>query len=208
MKKSRTIYLRASLSGKDKYGQFYKQIAKIFTSLGYTVWDDVNQFELDYFSDKESNYIKKHFVQTQKKIRNCDIFVAEASKPSSAVGYEIGYAMAFDKPVLVLRHDDFADKKMGVPFVGNPSKLMNILSYNDKNLSDKIKRFERRAQKGIFIKRIPIEFTKDQVDYIEYIQNLRYKISFNAAVRKIVDVAAEENDTYREFKEEVESIVQ
>lgn len=182
----RTVYFVASLAAKDEYDWAFKQIAKSFKDLRYTIWDDVNKISADdarKYTDKE---IREYYQGVQKRIKESDIFVAELSKPSSAVGYEIGYAVANDKPTLVLRSDKLQTEP-GAPLRGNPSRHLHIFKYNKYNLTERIESFIKKAEKGIFVKRVPVEFTQNQLDHIHKRQKNDKKSSFNATVRMIID---------------------
>src|SRR5438067_586788 len=39
-------------------------------------------------------------------VKQCDLFIAECSHPSIGLGYELGTALALDKPVLAVAHKD------------------------------------------------------------------------------------------------------
>lgn len=60
-------------------------------------------------------------------IRGCDLLLAEVSTPSHGVGYEIGYALSLDKPVLCLyRHG----KKVSKMILGNPHPCLRVRAYH------------------------------------------------------------------------------
>lgn len=188
----RRVYFVGSLSAKDKYGWAYEKIAMAFRERGYFVWDDVNIVDWNLAQNLNDSEMKQYQTGVLKRIRNCDIFVAEISYPSSSIGYEIGYAVAQSKPILLLRSDDLKNKP-GSAIRGNNSNLLNLLTYNQNNLVNQINKFLKKAQKGIFAKRLPIEFTQGQVDFIEKLQSINKK-SFNATVREIIDNAINEDN--------------
>lgn len=184
--KNREIYFVASLVAKDEFDWAFKEIAKIFRKKGYLVWDDVNNVTADEARGYDDKKIKEYYQSVQKRIKQADIFVAELSKPSSAVGYEIGFAIGNDKPTLILRSDTIKTQ-LGAPLRGNPSKLLTIFKYNKYNLEEVIESFLKKAERGIFAKRMPIEFTQEQIDHIQKRQRDDKKTSFNATVRMIID---------------------
>lgn len=188
------VYFVAPMIGKEKYGKYYIKIAQILRDRGYEVWDDINKNDPKIAWERDDEEVSKYFSNTLKRIRNCDIFVADDSHPSSAIGYEIGYAVGNSKPVLILRQEDVPGP--GVPFRGNPSKLLNVVQYNEDTLESQMEKFLKKAEKGIFVKRLPIEFTGRQVDYVEYRQNLGIKKSFNATVREIIEEAIVRDTDY------------
>ncbi len=182
------VYFVAALIAKNEYGKYWQKIADTFRDLGYEVWDDVNNISADEARQYSKEQITDYFKEVQKRIKDADIFVAEESHSSSSIGYEIGYAMGNNKPCLVLRMDHLSPS--GAPLRGNPSKLLSYVNYNPQNLERRIKQFEKKARKGIFVKRLPIEFTQNQVEYVMYRQTAGpKKKSFNSAVREIIDKA-------------------
>lgn len=190
---SKSAYFVAPLYAKNKLGDIYKEVADILESNGFEVHDDVNKVNAEDAKKMSDQEIAKYFTEVEKLIRQCDIFVAELTEPSPSVGYEIGYAIANSKPVLILR-DENSQGTLGAPFRANSSKLITILKYNEDNLKHELEKFIRKAEKGIFVKRLPIEFTENQVSYVSKLQD-KYKLrSFNASIRFIVDKAIESNE--------------
>jgi nucleoside 2-deoxyribosyltransferase len=59
-------------------------------------------------------------------IRGCNLLVAEVSTPSHGVGYEIGYALSLDKPVLCLHWRGVKVSKM---ILGNPHSRLTVQAY-------------------------------------------------------------------------------
>ena len=194
------VYFVAAFGGKEKYGESYQAIAETFRDLGYEVWDAINNIDAEEAKSYTKAQITEYFKDIQRKIRKADLFVAEESVHSSAVGYEIGYAMGLNKPCLVLRRDTLS--LSGAPLRGNPSKLLSYVRYGDKDLKKKIMQFEKKASKGIFVKRLPIEFTQNQVDYVQYRQTSGdRKKSFNSAIREIVDKTRYHDKKYHDTLE-------
>jgi len=70
-------------------------------------------------------------------IRESDLLVAEVSTPSHGVGYEIGYALNLDKPVLSLYQKGVVLSKM---ISGNPHPLLTVMEYQDMIHAEEILR--------------------------------------------------------------------
>ncbi|MEK6828108.1 MAG: ATPase, T2SS/T4P/T4SS family, partial [Nanoarchaeota archaeon] len=93
--------------------------------------------------------------------------------------------------------------------MANPSKLVTLVEYTEKNLKAKLEQFMKKAKKGIFVKRLPIEFTHNQVEYVEYRQRSDgKKKSFNATVREIIEDAKLRKDGFIEIERACSTIVQ
>jgi 2'-deoxynucleoside 5'-phosphate N-hydrolase len=59
-------------------------------------------------------------------IRNSNVLIAEVSVPSHGVGYEIGYALGLEKPVLALYEEG---KKVSKMISGNPDPNLSVKAY-------------------------------------------------------------------------------
>lgn len=80
------------------------------------------------------------FKREQELIRQSDIVIAEASKPSLGVGAEISYSLDLLKPVLVLVSTLFEDR-ISPMIKGNPSETLYLRYYNEDNLKFRIDDF-------------------------------------------------------------------
>ena len=60
-------------------------------------------------------------------IRGCELVVAEVTTPSHGVGYEIGYALQLNKPVICLHKGDTPVSKM---ILGNQDPNLVIIPYD------------------------------------------------------------------------------
>jgi hypothetical protein len=91
--------------------------------------------------DKEHEIIfphEKNDLPTNSKefLKTCDLMIAEVSFPATGLGIELGWADAFDIPILLIH-------KKG-SHISNSSKLLtdNILEYSDsKYLVKKLEEF-------------------------------------------------------------------
>ncbi len=195
----KTAYFVASVQGKENWDSQYQLIANILAKLKCdvsTTMLELTQKDIEKMNDEQ---FKSHLLDSQRYIKDNDIFIAEVSSSSSHVGYEVGYAVAHAKPVLLLRHDT-ASHHTAPAFRGNPSKLVTLSMYNEKNLESKIKAFLRKAEKGIFVKRLPIEFTQGQVEYVQYRQGIGARKSFNATIRQLIEEAMAKDKVYKDFR--------
>ena len=61
-------------------------------------------------------------------IRACDALVAEVSAPSHGVGFEIGFALEYGKPVLCLAQKGIVVSKM---ITGNPHEALDVKYYQN-----------------------------------------------------------------------------
>jgi 2'-deoxynucleoside 5'-phosphate N-hydrolase len=64
-----------------------------------------------------------------------DLLIAEVSTPSHGVGYEIGYALNLEKPVLCIHDRAAVVSKM---ITGNPNRLLTVRSYSNLQEANRI----------------------------------------------------------------------
>lgn len=186
----RKAYFVAPLFAKEYSGNVFTKISEILKKNKFEVFDDVNKVTAEQARAMTYQEISKYFTRVESLIRQTDVFVTEMTEASASIGYEIGYAIANEKPVLILRHENKTNGSLGAPFRANKNKITTLL-YNDHNLEEQIKKFLKKADKGIFMKRLPIEFTREQIEFVEKIKKDHNLRSFNAAVRHIIDTSIE-----------------
>ena len=187
----KSAYFVAPLYAKPRLSNIYKKISDVLAKNNYNVFDDVNKVSPDEAKQMSKETISRYFRKVEMLIRQCDVFIAELTEPSPSVGYEIGYAVANSKPILILRNED-ATGTLGAPFRANAGKQIKISEYKDiRSLQLEIEKFLRKSEKDIFIKRLPIEFTKAQVEYLEKVKKQENQRSINSTVRFLIDNARE-----------------
>lgn len=181
-KKEKTVYFVAPTTQIANEAKPHDNIVTMLKDCGYKVWSQKT--------------ISKSQTEIKQLIRNADLFIAEISEPSSSVGYEIGLAAAFSRPMLILISEDRRES-LDAPFLENEPKIITV-RYSKSNLKKQLQKYLTRAEKGIFTKRMVVRFTQEQVDYVEA-KKLRDKTkSFNATVRDIISEAAEQNPPHTE----------
>ncbi|MBN1537218.1 MAG: nucleoside 2-deoxyribosyltransferase [Anaerolineales bacterium] len=68
------------------------------------------------------------FTASIRRIEKCDVLIAEVSKPSLGVGYEIAYALNLNKPVLCFYHYEASISKM---LTGNTNPQIMVYLYQE-----------------------------------------------------------------------------
>lgn len=195
----KTAYFTASHRSEDKNGRSYEDIASVLTKLNINTYDKATTITNTDLQKMGKDKLEEYYKESLRQLKSADVFIAEVSTSSSTIGYEIALAIESAKPTLLLRSETI-ESLPGAPLVANPSKLITFSYYNEKTLESKIKTFLRKAEKGIFVKRLPIEFTQAQVEYVQYCQGIGARRSFNATVRQIIDEALSKDKTYKDFR--------
>jgi len=123
------IYFACSITGGRKDETIYQQIVATLHAGEHQVptaliaGSDVIQLE-KIIDPKEV------FNRDTGWIDSCDLLVAEVSTPSHGVGFEIGYALHQNKPVLCLHIKGTPVSKM---ITGNGDPNLTVLAYSNKN---------------------------------------------------------------------------
>lgn len=121
------IYFACSVTGGRQDEAIYKNLVNALHEYGHEVptallaGEEVLQLE---------GIVKADDVYTRDTawIRDCDLLVAEVSTPSHGVGFEIGYALNLDKPVLCLHRTNIKVSKM---ILGNPHPRLRVRCYHN-----------------------------------------------------------------------------
>ena len=119
------IYFSASIAGGRKYLDTYQEMVAYIKELGHYVpsehiiHPDVLRLENDHSAEDT-------YTRDIDWIKGCDAIIAEVSNPSLGVGYEICYALRFDKPVLCLYQNGLFISRM---ITGNTSPGIKVNEY-------------------------------------------------------------------------------
>ncbi len=132
------IYFACSITGGRQDEIIYQQIVTILQAEGHQVptallaGSDVMQLELVVDP-------KEVFDRDVGWIDGCDLLVAEVSTPSHGVGFEIGYALQQNKPVLCLHRKGTPVSKM---ITGNYDPSLTVLAYaNEKEITTQLRTY-------------------------------------------------------------------
>jgi 2'-deoxynucleoside 5'-phosphate N-hydrolase len=189
------VYFSASITDEPVISQRYASIIEHLKSLRHEVlqYSTLSPQELMQKSDTEIQAAHKRLSQY---LRQADIYVAEITKASVGVGYEIAQALADKKPVLVLIHDSEPYKSRAT-LMGNPSKLIKYTKYNDENLKSILESFVEEARGKIDTKFILI--ISPEIDkYLEWAAAERRQHKAQI-VRNSIEEAMTKDKDYKDF---------
>jgi hypothetical protein len=94
------IYFAGSIRGGREDASIYFQIVSILTRYGTVLTEHVGDSELSVTGEELSD--REIHDRDLQWLRSCDCLVAEVTKPSLGVGFEIGKATEWGKQVLCL----------------------------------------------------------------------------------------------------------
>ena len=128
------IYFACSISGGRKDEKAYQYLVQVLTGMGIDVPTahiaETGVEEVD--AREEPGDIYNRDVSW---IQESDLLIAEVSTPSHGVGYEIGYALDLEKPVLCLYEKGVVVSKM---ITGNPHSLLTVMEYENMTKAEEI----------------------------------------------------------------------
>ncbi len=123
------IYFACSLTGGRNDESIYQGIITYLINSGHHV-PTAFLAKTNILTKERKKSPSAIFTRDTTWIHDCELLIAEISTPSHGVGYEIGYALNFGKPVLCLHHSDSTISKM---ISGNPHPLLIIQAYDTPN---------------------------------------------------------------------------
>jgi len=121
------IYFACSITGGRTFESAYQEITRYLLENGHEVptahLAGSNVLALEKVIDPREVYDRD-----TTWIRACDALIAEVSAPSHGVGYEIGFALEHDKPVLCLAQEGISVSKM---ITGNHEAALQMKFYRN-----------------------------------------------------------------------------
>ena len=120
------IYFACSITGGREFESVYQAIVHALTEKGHSVLT-AHLVKSDVMAAEAALSPRDVYSRDVAWIHDWDVLIAEASVPSHGVGYEIGFALRIDKPVLVLSQEGRKITKM---ISGNPDENLAVKTYS------------------------------------------------------------------------------
>ncbi len=128
------VYFACSISGGRKDEKAYQYLVGVMLGMGIDVpTAHIAETGIEEIDDQKAPL--EIYQRDVNWIQDSDILVAEVSTPSHGVGYEIGYALSLDMPVLCLYKEGIVVTKM---ISGNPDPLLSVMAYADLQQAEEI----------------------------------------------------------------------
>ncbi len=129
--RQRTIYFAGSISGGRRDAGLYREIIGLLKKHGRVLTEHIGDPKLSGRGESGSN--RGIHDRDQRWLRKADWLVAEVTTPSLGVGYEIGKATEWGKPVLCLfRPEDHP--RLSAMVAGSPGvRLVKYRTLGDLN---------------------------------------------------------------------------
>ena len=121
------IYFACSITGGREFESVYQQIVTALMNDGHEI--PTSHLAKSEAVENESILTPQDVYERDVNwIKNCDVLIAEVSVPSHGVGYEIGFALNMNKPVLCLHQKE---RKVSKMITGNPDHALIVHAYSN-----------------------------------------------------------------------------
>ena len=139
------IYFACSITGGREYEKNYQAITRFLLDGGHEV-PTAHLAESNILAVEQVVIPSDVYARDVDWILSSDMLIAEVSVPSHGVGYEIGFALNANKPVLCL-HD--AGRRVSKMITGNPHPLLRVRAYEEISQAfDQINKFVNKVTKS------------------------------------------------------------
>ena len=120
------LYFECSITGGREFEPVYQEIVAALMADGHEI--PTSHLVQSEVMEQERILVPQDVYERDVNwIKNCDVLIAEVSVPSHGVGYEIGYALAIQKPVLCIHKKE---RKVSKMITGNPDQALTIQEYS------------------------------------------------------------------------------
>ena len=123
------IYFAAAISAGREYAEVYREIVARLKELGHEVLTE-HVADPDVLRKEKNIAPREVYERDIRLLHKADLLLAEISKPSTGVGYEIAFALAHGKPVLAVYLKGLRMTKM---ITGNPDANLSVFAYESAN---------------------------------------------------------------------------
>jgi len=123
------IYFAGAIRGGRGDAIIYLRIVSILTRFGTVITEHVADSELDVRGEELSD--RQIHDRDLEWLRSCDCLVAEVTKPSLGVGFEIGKATEWGKQVLCLYRPS-EDRSLSAMIAGSDKVTVETYSSVDE----------------------------------------------------------------------------
>lgn len=119
----KNIYFAGSIRGGRDDAKLYKQLIDELKAYGAVLTEHIGSEEISF--DLSDRHIHDRDMEW---LTSSDILIAEVTTPSLGVGYEIGRAVAMEKPVVCL-YRKRGEALLSAMIGGSPA--VNVYNYSD-----------------------------------------------------------------------------
>lgn len=190
------VYFDSNFSRNGKDEIIIQKIITLLNKFNCNVVQTLIGVDLGYLENQGKKAAGNIYNSKLKDIIDNEIFVCDISFPSVTLSFEIFEALKLKKPVLALYHD----KSLFPPdiaFLGNPSPLLFLSSYNEDSLESIIENFLKNAKNKIPIDRFTVRLSKEISDYLNFLKITNNCSSKNEVLVNLLEKMISEDDKFQ-----------
>ena len=121
------IYFACSITGGREFERIYQDLIAALLADGHRI-PTAHLAGSNVLALESAIAPREVYERDVTWIRSADALIAEVSGPSHGVGYEIGFALQAEKPVLCLYQ---TGRKVSKMITGNPDPKLSTKEYKD-----------------------------------------------------------------------------
>lgn len=163
---------------------------KAFTTT--KLYDTLQDYDFKVLRDQENK---------KAKLDSADIFIIEASKPSTRGGYVIAYAIAARKPVLCLYHKKTQKRDLDYLQESVSAKLLQMRQYDEVSIHNVFSSYLRQKKnKEIVTTKFTLRIPPSVVEYLNWKQKNSSHKSKAALIRDgFIDNVMKKDEKYQQY---------
>ncbi len=137
------VYFACSIAGGRDHAHLYEDIVKQIRSAGAQVLSErfTDPKKVEEEAAKSEDILEFIHDRDLGWIQECDGIIAEVTQPSLGVGYELGKAEEWGKPILALFYTPSSNRLS--PMISGSKKLQVVRYENHSELEQEIQNFVR-----------------------------------------------------------------
>ena len=141
------VYFSATITDDEQYKSSYKKILNILKQGKHDIYEyGSDQLDTSKILSQSDDEILKIYRELDKFLKQADVYIADISLPSVAIGYEISQAIVLRKPVLALINEKSSFQPLAT-IKGNKSRYLELEKYNVDTLPKILKDFMKKSKK-------------------------------------------------------------
>ncbi len=193
------VYFSATITDDEQYKSSYKKILNILKQGKHDIYEyGSDQLDTSKILSQSDDEILKIYRELDKFLKQADVYIADISLPSVAIGYEISQAIVLRKPVLALINEKSSFQPLAT-IKGNKSRYLELEKYNVNTLPKILKDFMKKSKKKLDSKFILI--VSPEIDSYLTWSSQENRMHKAQIVRDAIEKVMSKDTEYKKFLE-------
>lgn len=193
------VYFSATITDDEQYKSSYKKILNILKQGKHDIYEyGSDQLDTSKILSQSDDEILKIYRELDKFLKQADVYIADISLPSVAIGYEISQAIVLRKPVLALINEKSSFQPLAT-IKGNKSRYLELEKYNVDTLPKILKDFMKKSKKKLDSKFILI--VSPEIDSYLTWSSQENRMHKAQIVRDAIEKVMSKDTEYKKFLE-------